>query len=277
MQSRRWCWTINNYTEDDLRRVSNFENKAEWAIYGKEVGSEKGTPHLQGYFYLKKKTTLTGVKKILPRANFQIAKGTHEENRIYCSKEANDVTEYGTFPMEPGAMGKECEVNRWATARQLAKNGKVEEIDPKLYIQYYRTFKTIAKDNMQMPTDLDGKLEHEWWHGEPGTGKSRKAHADHPEAYRKALNKWWDGYQGEEVVIIDEVEKGSAMFGHLFKIWGDRYGFIGETKGSGIAVRPKKIIIISNYSIQEVFGEDITLQKAIERRFHQVHFVDYFN
>lgn len=275
VQSRRWCFTINNWTNEDAEECLALRDIATYAIFGKERG-EEGTEHLQGYVFLKRKTTLAGLKKVLSRAHLEIARGNHEQASDYCKKDG-DFTEIGERPSDDnGEVGKRSEKSRWDTAKALAMEGRVEEIDSKLYIQYYATFKRIAKDHMQMFPDLDGKLLHEWWYGEPGVGKSRKAHSEFPGAYRKPLNKWWDGYEEEAVVIIDEVEKESKMFGHLFKIWGDRYSFIGETKGSARPIRPEKIIIISNYSIQEVFCEDRTLQKAIERRYKQVHFNTYF-
>lgn len=34
-----------------------------------------------------------------------------------------------------------------------------------------------------------------WLYGKPGTGKTRWAVTNHPSAYRKLQNKWWDSYQ----------------------------------------------------------------------------------
>lgn len=88
-----------------------------------------------------------------------------------------------------------------------------------------------------------------WLHGDPGVGKSRVAKLMNP--YMKSLTKWWDGYQGEKIVLIDDLEKDTMKFlGHYMKIWGDPYGKItGEVKGSTIPLSYEVLIVTSNYSI----------------------------
>jgi hypothetical protein len=49
------------------------------------------------------------------------------------------------------------------------------------------------------------KLENEYHWGVTGAGKSRQARDRFPDAYIKSNNVWWDGYAGEETVIIDEL------------------------------------------------------------------------
>lgn len=79
---------------------------------------------------------------------------------------------------------------------------------------------------------LQGDLqEHNEWHwGPTGTGKSRHVRTTYPEAFIKTNDVWWDGYQGEEVVIIEEM--GPDMIApHHFLLWADRYPFKVNVKG----------------------------------------------
>ena len=59
-QAKRWCFTLNNYTEDDLKNLELGFDRDKFII-GKEVG-ENGTPHLQGYVNLEVKQRLTELK-----------------------------------------------------------------------------------------------------------------------------------------------------------------------------------------------------------------------
>ena len=156
----------------------------------------------------------------------------------------------------------------WELAKKNAKEGKIDDVPADVYIKYYNTLKNIAKDNMAKTVDLDDVCG-TWYYGPPGVGKSHKARQDFPDAYMKMQNKWWCGYQSEDNVIIDDFD--SKQLGHHLKIWADKYGFIGETKGYAINIRPKKIVVTSNYSIDEIFTEDPILAAAIKRRFNVIH------
>ena len=96
MISRRWCFTLNNYTEVELESLRlSLQTKARYAIIGKERGKE-GTLHLQGYVSLHSNARLKGIKKILgDRAHAEVAKGNETENYQYCSKDG-DFEEIGT-------------------------------------------------------------------------------------------------------------------------------------------------------------------------------------
>lgn len=88
VRTRGYCLTINNYTQDDedrLRRV--IDEQCTYGIYGKEIGEQCATPHLQSYIQFVKKVDFNKVKKLFPTAHIELAKGTAKQNRTYCSKE----------------------------------------------------------------------------------------------------------------------------------------------------------------------------------------------
>lgn len=124
---------------------------------------------------------------------------------------------------------------------------------------------------------MSGGLQNEWWVGPTGTGKSRHLWNVYPKHYPKALNKWWDGYNDEDVVAIEEMDPDHGQYlGHYVKIWADRYPFSPETKGGYLSkIRPKKIIILSNYTIEECFPRPQDVD-PIKRRFTVKHFHPFF-
>jgi len=126
---------------------------------------------------------------------------------------------------------------------------------------------------MKRPDDLPSEDQIGYWYwGETGSGKTYAAIHEFPDAYRKiANNKWWDGYQNEDFVIIDDLDKAHNYMGYHLKIWGDRYAFAVETKGGYRYIRPKKIVVTSNYPPEHIW-EDSTTLGPIRRRFKVVHF-----
>lgn len=266
-RSRGFTFTINNYTDDTFRMLSLLE--AKYVIYGKEIAPSTGTPHLQGYVHFENAKTLRSTIKKLPGAHVEVRQGTLEQAINYCKKE-NNYTEFGTAPLsqeQKGLLGKEVYQEAW----DLAKQGRIEDVKPKIRLVYYSTLKQICKDFHVESLPSNQILSNEWYFGPSGTGKSRQARSKYPGAYIKNLNKWWDGYAGEETVIIDEWSPNQECLSSYLKIWSDHYPFRAEVKGSSMMIRPVRIIVTSNYSIDDCF-KNLSDSAPIHRRFNVIEF-----
>ncbi len=86
--ARRYCFTINNPTEDDRRRMADLLPLTKYAIYGEEVGAS-GTPHVQGYVSLTKKVRFAAFCALLPRAHVELCKGTALQQVEYLLSQVN--------------------------------------------------------------------------------------------------------------------------------------------------------------------------------------------
>jgi len=260
MSTRRIVFTKNNWTEEDFRALIE-EEKFSYLIMGKEVG-ENGTPHLQGYAEFTKKSKFAPIAKKY-KMHCEVAK-TQEEAITYCKKDG-DWTERGTARLEGGTAEKK----RWDDAWNSAKLGDFEAIPKDILMRNYRTIKEIAKDHMPKPDSLT-ELKNLWIYGPAGSGKTRLADAIVPVSYSKNCNKWWDGYQEETGVIINDIGKEHSVLGHHLKLWGEHRPFIAETKGGALHIRPERVIITSQYAPQDIWQDSETLE-AIGRRYKVLH------
>jgi len=110
-RAKRWCFTLNNYTEDEEQLIGDFLDgeEVEYGIVGREVGEEE-TPHLQGYFVLQDTHVISWLhQRMGGRCHYTVARGSPTQNRDYCSKEA-DFDEYGDIP---GPQGKRTDWERF--------------------------------------------------------------------------------------------------------------------------------------------------------------------
>lgn len=253
MESRGWCFTINNYTNEDWSQVDQMYQDAVYGCDAREVG-EQGTPHIQGYVYFKNEKTMKRVSKYIKRAHLKIANGTGEQNRIYIFgpytkddkfKDINPTArEFGTCPKQ----GKRSDIEN---IKEKVKSGEnkisilIEEATSFQAIRYaevYLKYKEKKRDWLPSVS---------WYWGEPRSGKTRLAHEVLHDPYLSNNGKWFEGYDAHENVIIDDLRKEYVVacggFGNFMNRL-DRYSHQVECKGGTRQFLAKKIIITSIYS-----------------------------
>lgn len=276
-RTRNYSFTLNNYVEEDIPHILSVE--CSYILMGKEVAAS-GTPHLQGTIVFKHAKTFTAAQHILhPRMHLEPTIDVWA-SIIYCKKDGNFV-EKGTPPAPQtaqghrgaegaqfgelgGEVGGRMEQDRWALALQQAREtGDVE--DSQIAFMHVRVIEHHhMKHTMSLPLE-DTAVRHLWYWGESGTGKSYKARTENPDAYLKMCNKWWDGYANEDVVLIEDFDKAHTVLGHHLKIWADRYPFLAEKKGTAMRLRPRLIIVTSNWHPKQIWHEEETLGPMMRR------------
>jgi len=259
-QSKGWMFTLNN-PDSDVLDTSPYQ----FITWQRESG-ESGTPHLQGYVWLKKKTTLAGVKKLLPTAHWEPRRGSHEEAVAYCNKEDTRVEGPWTEG-EPPAQGKRNDLH--VVAKSILDGmplSEVAQIYPVQYIHYHRGFNALrlATTKHRDPTVAPDVTV--YW-GPTGTGKSRTAYEAAPEAYWLPQGKWFDTYEGQETVIIDEFY-GWLPYSFVLRLL-DRYPMLVETKGGQLRFVSSRIIFTSNKPPWEWYDVSFD-QGPLERRISRI-------
>lgn len=239
-RSRNFCFTHNNYIGTDLE--DNLDCR--YIVYGKEVGAS-GTPHLQGFISFSMVKSEKIVRALMPGCHIEIARSASYSIN-YCKKDG-DFVERGDCPMTNADKGS-MEKDRWANAFEAAEDGRFEDIPAEIRFKYDKNIERIKgrADRKRKLPDTEAQML--WYYGDSGTGKSRKAREDNPGCYLKTCNKWWDGYSGQDVVLIEDLGKNHDKIVDNLKRWADRYDFPAETKGGFLGdIRPRLIIVTSNY------------------------------
>lgn len=226
------------------------------------------TPHLQGFIYFANAKSFSAVRKILGGRCHIEAKSARSKFRQcvdYCRKDG-DVWESGQAPADQADKG-EAEKDRWDEALDCIRQGDWENVPSDILLRYHGNAKRIHEEAKGYPDALAERPYYGIWiWGPPRTGKShivRELVGLGHRLYLKDINKWWDNYKGEDIVLIDEFEPKHTEFMTSFvKKWVDRWPFSAERKGGTTVLRPNWFIVTSNHPLDNVF-----LDAAIAARF----------
>lgn len=207
-KTRRFCVTNYNMDTDYEKLVEG--RQVRYCEVGDEICPTTKRPHHQVWIYMvnQKGTGKRSLNKIgnlfgSKHCHVEPTYGNWEENEAYISKDGNWAC-YGDKPKQ-GARGDLDETKKLLLAGEITVDQICEE-NPMMYHQYGRTLsklETIALRKKWRKWMTKGI----WYTGDTGVGKSHKAFEGYnPETHfvKDLSTKWWDGYKGQETVILNE-------------------------------------------------------------------------
>lgn len=287
-QARRFCFTWNNYPED-VREIlwAQWEDRGsrivDYYIYGKEKG-ESGTPHLQGYVEFKSGMRFDTLAKRLPGVHWTKVDGSAKQNIAYCSKGVQSKEEWEEHGTDGPHYGLSAEIYTFGKPKEQGKRVDIKDamkdiengMDEMSFIETHTDVACRYNRTMDRYRLLCEKKRSRGYNkkevivlwGDSGTGKTRKAVEENPDAFilrETSTGYWWDGYDGEEVVIIEEF-LGQVPLCQLLG-WLDGYSCQVAVKGGTKLLMAKKIIFTSNVDPMDWYkGVDERRREAFRRR-----------
>lgn len=262
-RSRTWFLTCNNPSQADEEAMHKSSEMAEYALTVDEVGKKRGTPHMHCWLHFKSQRTFRSIQKAHPRTDIRVGKGTDAQALEYLSKEnkprvygeihkqgkRNDIEDIREIVKETNSMRQVVEV---ATSYQAVKFAE-------LYLKYAEAPRPYGPRNVY------------WYWGDTGTGKSYTARHKAPNAYMTKSFKWWDGYDGEKEVILDEIRGDFCKFHEMLTLLGEM-PFRVECKGGSRQALYDTIYITSHERPERLWQSVEDKSQLMDRITEIVHF-----
>lgn len=265
---RQWTFSIMNYTDECCKEMDALmvDPSVNRLIGGFEIAPTTGTPHIQGCVQFRTVKAFHQVKALLKRAHLDKSGGDWRTNVKYCSKE--------------------CEV-KWAKNHKGGQGERTDWVDGLSAIEEGASFTTIAKEYpalgrcprayCMVKEEAEKKSAPEWrdvkvtvlW-GRTRSGKTRKAMECDSKFKWHATRGWFDGYEGEKRLVIDEFRDSQISISKLLE-YLDGYVLWLPIKGSKTWARWTEVFITSNVNPEKWYtGVDPDSRDALFARFDSI-------
>ncbi len=213
--------TLNNYDEGDIKWLQNLECNV--LTCSKEVG-ETGTEHLQFSVTFKRTYSMAALKKLHPRVHWEFQECTQDNN--YCRKRDSELVIDRDERKKKGSRTDIADIKQ--IVRDTLSMAAVVEAATSVQAVQMASY-WLKYNEPKRPIDPTG-IEIHWRYGSSGEGKTRWVWEKHGlSVFTPTTYKWWEGYDGHKIVLIDEFRANWCTFGELLKLT-DIYPYTVETK-----------------------------------------------
>lgn len=252
---------------------------------GRELAPTTGQVHYHYYLELTVKQSLLQIKKLFRnnRVNVQARLHTAKECIAYMKpdyyskkhqKIKKDYTSDASSPwLEAGAPKAQGKRNDWCTVYDQIHDLSLPMSD--IFEQHKE--KSIIYRKCMRQARADARYEHfngmaidrecHIWYGDEGTGKDtdvfRKYGSKNVYELCKDDNKavWWDGYRGQDVLLISDFDGSQLSRSRLLNILGGRMVRV-NIKGFTDWWSGTKVVITSNTHPDTWYENDFSLDPA---------------
>lgn len=266
----RWCFT-------DFDRVKWGEiwkrnkDKIRYIGIGVETCPKTKKTHIQGWIQLINKISLSGLKTLMgsKKIHLEPCRGSVEANEKYCRKDGKFEC-FGKFVTQ----GERVDLN---ALKDIIDNGgdmmDIANADFGTYLRYSRGFEKYKQMVDQKKRRSFRKVKVCVLSGPTGCGKTRRAVEACPDYFKISGGEmqWFDGYNGEKTLVIDEYDNQVNCTRLLSLLDGYQYRL--PIKGGFTYANWDRVIITTNNKELHT-GAKQEHQSALKRRINK--FISFF-
>lgn len=246
-QSRNFCFT--DFKLLDLKKIyDNYNDIIRYICWGEEITPTTGKKHYQGWIQFINKKTLGGVKRVLGsnEIHIEVCRGDEFSNEKYCKKD-NNFQQFGTFTCQGARSDLEVVAKMIRDEKPLIDIAN-ENID--LFMRNRSGIMAYRQLVQQEKSYEYRNVTVEVIEGSAGSGKTRAAYEGSCKENRyfktegTNLNTYWDGYDYNKTIIIDEFANQCELTRLLTILDGVQLAV--NQKHSGSYARWERVIITTN-------------------------------
>jgi len=245
------------------------------------IASEKhqdGTPHIHAYLHMSKKLDLRKHEKLDAiggkHGNYQSCRSPKNVMQ-YCIKGGDQANWIANFDVERKLAAMTGKHKYFATELIKAKRplGEMLQEMPEMAI-HAKAYKYA----MDVVDTYEKKFERKEaptclvFYGPPGGGKTYHAKRFHESFYAKPKGDWWQGYDHQQVVILDEFDKSKMSADELLTLLSEMPMQV-PTKGGFVDFNSPTVILIGTTDPENWFDNFIWPQ--FERRIKEIRYFPY--
>lgn len=278
MRVRNYCFTEFVTEEKEYGDYVREDDRLRCGVWQLERCPQSGRLHLQGYVEFNSPMRVGAVKEYFGSQTIHLERraGTRDQAIQYCRKEESRVSGPWTVgELDSVRPGRRTDLDSVAERIQEGHGlQSIVEEYPVQYIKYRRGIEALYARKAKL------RAYSQWrevrvlvYHGAAGVGKTRAAVAEAGENDYYILDHservWFDGYDGEKTLIIDDFY-GWIKHGQLLRIL-DGYPYRAEVKGGFTYGEWTTVYITSNDPPDKWYN--FGLRPSLERRITEIkHF-----
>lgn len=266
-KSRRWFVT-KKYTgvqhDESVRATVDWKLAAEedpgfpvfddghmrGIVFQLEAGGDTGYVHYQIYLEYQLHQRFSRVKTDFPTAHIDIARGTRRQCYLYCTKDDTRLAGPWTGGIDLSLGGGQGSRSDLAEAKDSLDRGiSMAQFASDHFGSFIRYERNLRRYHEYIQPRRDWKPHVIILWGPTGSGKSRhafdRARAASSYYYKprpSSTGNWWDGYEGEHTVVIDDFRSRRWEYDELLQLL-DRYPMRTAFKGGYVGQQAREFII----------------------------------